>query len=1044
MSKPQRVSLVGAVFVFLASAAAQKADAVVYTVSNTNDSGAGSLRQAILDANASVGGTDDINFTVAGTITLQSALPSLQGSIRVNGNTAPGFVSAPLVAINGNGLAANGLELVGSNHLVRALVIRNFAGDGIVVGSIDNVVRGCWVGMDLTGSAASSNTGNGIEVTGSANTIDANVVSGNHEVGILVSGSEHVVTSNRIGTTASGVQALGNGNYGLKVLANSTTVGSPGLGNVISANVVGLSLEGNGNVAVSNVVGTNAAGTTSIGSQSTGIEIWGDNNIVGGPSLTNKNIVSGNAYIGVRVFASASGTHIRGNYIGLNATGTAAVPNDTIGVYVSGAASTTVGGSTTDHGNVISGNGSDGVRVDANATGTLILRNSIGTNPAGTAAIPNAGAGILVGAGGTSIGNGGENWNLISGNTGHGIVIDSSNNVVKGNRIGTNLFGTNALGNGSAGILFLSGSGNTVGGPGQDFNLISGNHRGISLTGTASGNTIRQNFIGTTFSGDNDLGNNQTGVEVFTDDNTIGGAFAGNVISGNGAAGIWLRGGADGNTISGNRIGVMAVDPLPLPNLYGIVVETGFDTQIGGTAGGLSNVIAENFFQGIHVKSGTGHSIVGNQMFGNGRLGIDLDPVGVNADDPNDLDFGPNLRQNAPVLTQATINAGLTTVNGQIKTAPNRQMRIDFYGNAACHPSGIGEGEVPIGSTTLSSTASGLGTFSPNLVTGTPGSFVTATAVEIGTGNTSEFSACVATFATTPKIQLSTDFSDISEYEGNAVITVTRSADFGGTVGVHYATSNGTASAPGDYTHTQGDLSFGATDTVKKFLVPIVFDMLTESPEQLTITLSAPTGGATLGVSSAQLRIFDSDRAFPSISFGDAVLAEGTGGTRTMSFPVTVSPHTGPVSLAYQTVDGTAVAGQDYVAASGPLNFTSIESQKNVSVTITSDAQPEPDEIFFLRVTAQSTSVADNEGEGVIVDDDVPGAPGGLRGDANGNLTVDVADVFYLINALFAGGSQAVTTCRGDANADAAVTVADVFFLISYLYAGGPAPAPPC
>ena len=139
-------------------------------VINTNDSGPGSLRQAITDSNADSGDRDTIVFNIPGsgvhTITPLTALPALSQPVVIDGTTQPGFAGMPLIELNGNGLAAAGLIITGGNSIVRGLVINRFGGAGIRLQTNGgNAVEGNFVGTDATGTIARPNGNAGIFIT---------------------------------------------------------------------------------------------------------------------------------------------------------------------------------------------------------------------------------------------------------------------------------------------------------------------------------------------------------------------------------------------------------------------------------------------------------------------------------------------------------------------------------------------------------------------------------------------------------------------------------------------------------------------------------------------------------------------------------------------------------------------------------------------------------------------------------------------------------------------------------------------------------------
>ena len=342
---------------------------------------------------------------------------------------------------------------------------------------------------------------------------------------------------------------------------------------------------------------------------------------------------------------------------------------------------------------MISGNGGGGIFIGAPATGTSVLGNYIGVNPAGTAALANSGDGIIIRStgntiGGTTAGTG----NVISGNLNDGIDFDAgaNNNVVAGNRIGTNAAGTAAIPNTFRGIWMTGGvTGNVVGGTSTGArNVLSGNNSGgISLNGAGTtGNTVIGNFIGTNAAGTAAVPNGGYGVDTRSgaSGNTIGGvqAVEGNVISGNSLSGVAFLGAATdvgGNTLVGNLIGTDAAGSAAIGNaLQGVFVQTS-NNRIGSLASGIGNTIAFNGQVGVRVESGTGNAILNNSIHSNGTLGIDHGPLGVTANDAGDGDTGVNNLQNFPVLTPASGG-----VQGTLNSAPNSTFRIEFFGNTAC------------------------------------------------------------------------------------------------------------------------------------------------------------------------------------------------------------------------------------------------------------------------------------------------------------------------------------------------------------------------
>ena len=243
----------------------------------------------------------------------------------------------------------------------------------------------------------------------------------------------------------------------------------------------------------------------------------------------------------------------------------------------------------------------------------------------------------------------------------HGLVFRTGgSNVVEDNYIGTDVTGLLDFGNAGEGIFIQDGSSdNTIGGVGVG-NLISGNGgNGIDIDGgTTTGTVIQGNYIGTTAAGTSALGNDSEGINIRNGatGTTVGGAGAGegNVISGNNQAGVRIQ--TNGNTIEGNFIGTDPTGTIDVGNQDDGVrfLNTASNNVLGGP--GAGNVIAYNTKFGVDVELGTANAILNNTIFANSDLGINLtggieDGFSVTANDIGDLDAGPNDLLNYPVIT---------------------------------------------------------------------------------------------------------------------------------------------------------------------------------------------------------------------------------------------------------------------------------------------------------------------------------------------------------------------------------------------------------
>jgi trimeric autotransporter adhesin len=310
-------------------------------------------------------------------------------------------------------------------------------------------------------------------------------------------------------------------------------------------------------------------------------------------------------------------------------------------------------------------------------------------------------------------------------------IFDTNGNVIEGNFIGTDVTGSLDFGNSGNGIFGSSGIGFHV----IRENVISGNGgHGVSL-GIGLPNSVLDNFIGTDASGTVALGNGLNGVWGSLDTLIV----RRNVISGNGQHGIESLG---SNLFQGNLIGTDVTGTLPIGN-SGAGIRADLD-EIGGPNPEDGNTIAFNGGDGVIVSRffPVPIPILSNSIFSNGGLGIDIDDDGVTPNDACDADSTPIPLQNFPVITSAVTSSGSIVIQGTLDSKPNSSFLIQFFSNAACDPSGFGEGQTLIGSITVNSGASCITSFNATFPSpSVPGSFITATATKDG-GSTSEFSQC--------------------------------------------------------------------------------------------------------------------------------------------------------------------------------------------------------------------------------------------------------------------------------------------------------------
>jgi hypothetical protein len=344
-----------------------------FVVTNTNDVGPGSLRQAIMDADGSKE-LPTISFSIPGsgtqTIFLASPLPVVTRPMIVDGTTEPGYSGQPLVVVDGAsaGDGADGLTITAGNTTIKGLAIDDFAGPGVRLNdSGGDVIVTNYLGTDATGSQARGNQ-TGIRIdSGSGDRIggviaaDRNLISGNREDGIAIGGGAgHQVLGNFIGTDASGTRALPN-DYGIELFSGSnSSIGGgtdAGAGNLISGNVYdGIGIYSDGNILQGNRIGTDASGTAPLGNGHDGVEIQaflhGYDNLIGGTVPGGGNLIAFNGGYGVRVM-TGTGNAIRQNAILANGAGGIALltggnhnePAPALTSAMSGSGMTTVEGS---------------------------------------------------------------------------------------------------------------------------------------------------------------------------------------------------------------------------------------------------------------------------------------------------------------------------------------------------------------------------------------------------------------------------------------------------------------------------------------------------------------------------------------------------------------------------------------------------------------------------------------------------------------------------------------------------------------------------
>jgi len=659
----------------------------IFTVTNTSDAiikdgtnvtgPDGSLRKAINDANNATG-TSSIVFNI----------PTTDPGYNPNTGT---FLIQPLSESVPGALNDHALD-----SIYKTTIIDGYTQPGASPNTLANGDNARLL-IQIDGGKATTPGGSGLTPFDDVGSVFR---------GLIFTGwTNPDITTTSSGSTASGAEGME----------------ADGVQDYIEGNFFGV--DSTGKTAASNRIGVFADNGPGFGSPDGG-------NIIGGTTPQARNILSGNSNSGVLFLSTALEAQLQGNFIGLDITGTAIVSNpqetdrsNTFDGAGLNGATITIGGTLPGTANVIAGNGTN---VDINdlteggqAADSIVQGNLIGTDATGTVGIANQGYGVSILHNPADMLIGGTTpaaRNVISGNLAGVYVFDNSfNNIVQGNFIGVDITGAKAVANTQQG--FITGAttsamipagdttiGGSVAGAG---NVISGNTMdGIQISGTSlgpngqdttdQGNFILGNFIGTDATGKTSIPNGGNGVNLLSSatNNIIGGSAPGS-----------------GNLIANNAQNGVLIDP---------------GTGTGNNT--VANIIQSNGGAGVRINTGTGNRISQNSIFGNGDLGINLQNAGANLNSNcNASNTGANNLQNAPSLTAgsgtAYITATATDPNGNtsefsnavkeslsgsvvdllgnFNSTPSTTYTIEFFSSTAADPSGYGEGQTYLTSTTV-------------------------------------------------------------------------------------------------------------------------------------------------------------------------------------------------------------------------------------------------------------------------------------------------------------------------------------------------------
>jgi len=688
-----------------------------------------------------------------------------------------------------------------------------------------------------------------------------------------------------------------------------------------------------GNSLFGNFIGTSTVSPTNdrdfptgLGNGASGVYITSSNNRVGGNTPGIRNVIFGND-VGVTLDGPGStGNLIQGNFI---------LDNDNQGVLVR-ASNNTIGEALKGGGNVISGNGAQGVKITGgpNNQGNQLLGNVIGADigyqngaliPIGLDRRPNGAEGVLIDnspkntVGSLLV----DGRNVIAGNQADGILIQgdfSTNNRLLNNWIGFNIV-TSLLAldipNNLSGVRITSADNSIGDGSAAGRNVISENGRhGIELDGPGATRTrIQGNVIGLNPDGGSDFGNTFDGIHIRDSaDNVIGGPNPGdrNTISGNNNGIVITNTGtlglarATGNIVQGNFIGTAVDGKTDLGNAVdGVVVDDASRNKIGGAGAGEGNVISGNN-RGVRlIGSGARDNLVQGNFIGTdltGTVVIHNEVDGVLVTDEASKNTIGGLEPGAGNTIAFNVRNGVRIESGvdnailSNRIHSNTKLGIDLVGGNEESATGV------------TANAPGSPHSGPNRLQNYP--ILTAVAPS---GNATFVQG---TFSAAPNTSYTIQFfsspaEDLSGFGQGKVLLGTSTL---------------------------------TTDTSGNALFALNVPVAVPSGQFVTATATDPEGNTS-----------EFSNSLPSepvsIQFSNAVFSVGEG-TASATITITrIGGLGGAVAVTFATRNGTATAGSDYAAISGPIFFNPTEVTKTVTIPISDDQQLEPNETILLRLT---------------------------------------------------------------------------------------------
>jgi uncharacterized repeat protein (TIGR01451 family) len=1044
-----------AIIVLALLAGAASAQAATFDVTSVDDTGAGTLRQAITNANAD-STADEIHFDVGalgGFISPESPLPAITQPVTIDGTTDPEYFDSPVVFLDGSlaGALANGLVISGGPTTVKGLDIEFFELAGIRIASSGNTLTANSIGVFGGG-----NLGPGVAIASGA---------ANNTVGGTTAGAGNSIQGNEAGVVLEAGSGNGNRIAGNAIGGNDE--GSNGLGidlndDGITANDIPDAVTGrntNLNFPVLTNVTTDDTSTTIAGTLDARAGTQYRIEFFGVAACDQSGNGEGDVFLGSSNVTTDGGGHAVIN----------AVLGDPLSERFVTATATDPAGNTSElsacqagpPSGVVVSNGT--VQLGVNKTGSLNYScvagepgcpapTPEGTEPVGLRYVPLnidstapgcpcEGWGVADAASGlTGFANeasGDGNLTPVSitrspdGKTAT-VVVDVEDPSITGRSLRvTHLYRPSALN--SALYEDVVSVHNTGTQPLAD--LLFRRVMDWDIEPTAFDEWVTNHGTSPQLRFDSDQGfassDPLTGPAYLESESKCGVGYTGHCeFADLGAGGEYpaVTAPSDHGGLFDFGFGALPAGATKtITTYYGAAPsETAAiaalnaggaqvyslgqsDCPNGSDTGGCSSMAT-----GAGPTQGTPATF----MFGFVTTSGDLSITQSDSPDPalpgQEVTYTLTIHNNGPdaaaaVQVEDTLPSGVGVTIGTISTSKG-SCAAPSGGKVVCSI-----GSMPSGSTetiTIHATRSSVGTMTNSAV-------ASGASEDANPGNNDTTETTTVELGTTLSVNDTNVNPEGNSGTTNATFTITRAGDTSGTSSVHYSTSDGSATQPADYTAVPDTtVTFTSGQTTKTVDVAVKGDTLDEDNETYTLGLSNATG-ATISDATGTGTITDDDDP-PSLSIDDVTVTEGNAGTVNATFTVSLSQASGKtVGVTAASANGSATQPADYTASGNvPLSFSPGQTTKTVTVVVKGDTIDEDDETFTVGLSgASNATIADNSGTGTITDDDA--APSLSIGDVSvteGNLgTVNATFTVTLSQA--SGKTVGVSAASADGSA---------------------------